>query len=340
MRRAIRVGFVILFVGAAPLASAETPADGQLLERRPCPAVKPRAYDQYRDETRQFLERETALAKEEGVSLEGARDVASRTLAREEFEARESFSAYECFHILYGSDGLKVAGYVWKPKGPAGRKWPLVVANRGGNREFGKLTPQSFFYPFVSDGFVVIASQYRGVEGGEGREEFGGADVDDVLNLLPLARSLGYVDMKNVFLVGASRGGMMTLLALKRGMPVNAAAVVSGMYDLEASARERPALVEAVWKELIPRLAERRAEALKERSAVAWPEAIHVPVLLAHGTADWRVSASQALDMAKALQSAGRIYELVMYSGDDHGTNGNRVDRERRTLAWFRRFMK
>jgi dipeptidyl aminopeptidase/acylaminoacyl peptidase len=48
--------------------------------------------------------------------------------------------------------------------------------------------------------------------------------VRDVLNLLPLARSLGYVDMHNVFMPGWSRGGMMTYLALKHHIPGNAVA--------------------------------------------------------------------------------------------------------------------
>jgi hypothetical protein len=38
---------------------------------------------------------------------------------------------------------------------------------------------------------VVVASQYRGNGGGEGHEEFGGAEVHDILNLIPLAKSLG-----------------------------------------------------------------------------------------------------------------------------------------------------
>ena len=36
----------------------------------------------------------------------------------------------------------------------------------------------------------MIASNYRGSPGSEGQEEFGGADVNDVLNLLPLIDSL------------------------------------------------------------------------------------------------------------------------------------------------------
>ena len=43
-------------------------------------------------------------------------------------------------------------------------------------------------------GYVVVASQYRGNDGGEGREEFGGADVNDVLNLLPVLEQVTSAD--------------------------------------------------------------------------------------------------------------------------------------------------
>ena len=39
------------------------------------------------------------------------------------------------FRITYLSDGLKVTGYVAQPK--AKGKYPCIISNRGGNRDFG-----------------------------------------------------------------------------------------------------------------------------------------------------------------------------------------------------------
>ena len=39
---------------------------------------------------------------------------------------------------------------------------------------------------------------------------------------------------ENIFFYGVSRGGMMTFLALARGVAVNAAAVIGGIYDLQS----------------------------------------------------------------------------------------------------------
>jgi dipeptidyl aminopeptidase/acylaminoacyl peptidase len=274
--------------------------------------------------------------------MEMPTDISPRLVSREEFERRRAYAGLECRRIIYLSDGLKVVGFLWKPQDTAGKQFPLIIFNRGGNREFGKLTPWSHFgfYTYVSNGFIVLASQYRGNDGGEGREEYGGEDVRDVLNLLPLAQSLGYVDMHNIFMLGWSRGGMMTYLALKHNMPVNAVAVGGGLTDLVSEGKRRPALAN-VWRELSPGFEKRGEELLRERSAVYWAEKINVPVFILHGGADWRAEPmSQAQAFAKRLQELGKTYELIIYPDDDHGLSLNRADSDRRIVAWFRRHMQ
>ena len=157
----------------------------------------------------------------------------------------------------------------------------------------------------------MLASQYRGVDGGEGIEEFGGADVHDITNLVPLARGLGGIDLDNVFMLGWSRGAMSTFLALKQGMKVNAVAVGGGLLDLLAEAKRRPAVAARVWSELMPGYASRRDEVLRERSVMYWPEQITAPVLILHGGGDWRASPAEALTLAQKLQAAGKPYELI-----------------------------
>jgi len=51
----------------------------------------------------------------------------------------------ECYKIRYLSDGLKVVGFVVKPKAD-GSKFPAIIFNRGGHREFGKITKESLTY--------------------------------------------------------------------------------------------------------------------------------------------------------------------------------------------------
>jgi dipeptidyl aminopeptidase/acylaminoacyl peptidase len=175
-----------------------------------------------------------------------------------------------------------------------------------------------FMRAFAKSGYVVLGSQYRGNDGGEGRDEFGGRDVDDVLNLVPLARELGNVDLENVYMVGHSRGGMMVYLALKRGMRVAAAVAWGAPTDLEELGRERPAMVRYVYSEIIPHFLSRPADALRARSALSWPERLETPLLLLHGDADRRVPARQAIELAARLKALGRPCELILFPGGDH----------------------
>lgn len=115
-----------------------------------------------------------------------------------------------CYKLRYLSDRLKVVGFLVKPRHEG--KYPAIIYNRGGNREYGKIDSSALFYLscLSSRGYVVVASQYRGNDGSEGREEFGGSDVNDVLNLIPMLESLPFVDSGGIVMLGYSRGGMMT----------------------------------------------------------------------------------------------------------------------------------
>jgi hypothetical protein len=86
-------------------------------------------------------------------------DIAKRLLSKPVFEQRKGFAGFECKRIKYMSDGLKVVGIIWKPKDTSGIKLPLVIYNRGGNREFSKLRfiNSYYLYPFLQNGFVIIA---------------------------------------------------------------------------------------------------------------------------------------------------------------------------------------
>ena len=121
-----------------------------------------------------------------------------RAYPRDVIERMHDSPDLEVLKIKYLSDGLKVSGFIYKPKDVAGKKFPVVIWNRGGVGEDTVISVENFLdlyemHRYAAEGFVVLASQYRGYDGGEGKDEVGGADLDDVLNLIPLARALGYV---------------------------------------------------------------------------------------------------------------------------------------------------
>ena len=316
--------------------------NGVIIEQSTC-QLKHQTYEQFIEKRKQVYSSEFEYAQQRGVIMQSWEQVLPRLPTKEEFALKTAYAGFECKRIKYWSDGLKVVGCIWKPQNTESKKLPLIIVNRGGSLELAKLTPRLGsrfgFYNFLTNGFVVIGSQYRGNDGGQGKEEFGGADINDVLNLIPLARSLEYIDTDNIFMFGASRGGMMSYLALKHGIEVNAVAVVGGLSDLAANLNTFPELL-ARWQKIIPGLKRNRELCLQDRSAIYWVDKLNSPLLILHGSNDWRCNInSKALPLVQKLQEYGKPHQFIVYEGDDHFLSFNREDSELRIIKWFKSHM-
>jgi dipeptidyl aminopeptidase/acylaminoacyl peptidase len=181
----------------------------------------------------------------------------------------------------------------------------------------------------------VIGTQYRGADGGEGTDQFGGDDVDDVLALLPLARALPDADADRLFLLGGSRGAMQGLLAMRRGLPVRAAAFRGGLYDLPRELGHRPDLAIG-WSELMPDWSRDRAGAMAQRSAINWAGELKVPIMLLHGRQDWRSHLEVATAFAGALALADIENVTLVYDHDEHQLALHRAEFLGEVVDWFR----
>jgi dipeptidyl aminopeptidase/acylaminoacyl peptidase len=223
--------------------------------------------------------------------------------------------------ITYLSDGLKVKGFVATPKKPG--KYPCIIFNRGGNRDFGAINERTlfrFFGTVASWGYIVVGSQYRGNDGGEGKEEFGGKDVNDVVNLIPLLSKIDKADTSRIGMYGWSRGGMMTYSALTKTNRIKAAIIGSGMANSFNTVNERADMENEVYAELVPHYKADREAALKARSAVYFADKMSktTPLLIMHGSSDWRVSPEQAFEMTRKLYDNKHPFRFVMFEGGDH----------------------
>ena len=316
---------------AGGTALAQPIADGTILERGPCPLdADPQAFAQA---VQDYFQADILKA---GLD----RELASRPLSTVFTQAEHqrliaAANQGRCERVAYASGGLRVIGFVLRPA--AAGPHPVLIWLRGGNREFGKIEPVTLLnLAWLADaGFVVVATQYRGVDGGQGADEFGGADVEDVHALLPLARTLPQADTERLYLLGGSRGAMQGALAMRQGLPVRAAAFRGGLYDLKSALVSRPAL-ETGWKEMMLDHAANRDQALERRSAVAWAGSLGAPVLLLHGRQDWRAPVDDALAFDVALGKAGATHRLVIYEGDEHQLAFHRPEWLAEAVAWFR----
>jgi dipeptidyl aminopeptidase/acylaminoacyl peptidase len=333
MPRFFLIALLILLALGSPAAPAQVPRDGEILSTAPWPALP--AWDDLDDFTRAYFPRAV-------------------------YEEARTQTAFDVIDIRYASDGLSIRGMLIRPRSPPRERWPAIIFNRGGTGDYGRIgnygasckeerDPCLYLvdlYLLAKAGFVIIASDYR-FHGPTGkRDEWGGADVDDVMNLVPALHSLEIVDPERLYMLGQSRGGTMTYIALRRGAPVRAAAVIAGPADLRADTHT---FIHGDWflngnewfdgaPQVWPDYEHRADELYRERSGARWASEISVPLLILHSRTDKLVPVTQSLLMATALQDARKTYSLVIYDGDGHSLPKNREDRTRRIAEWFDAF--
>lgn len=262
----------------------------------------------------------------------------SPDISKEIFTNELKVSAYT---FQYHSRGHLVQGFYAGPKRDFSEKMPCIIFNRGGTGDFGKLKVGHFFMgiipKLVQSGYLVFASQYSGSGLSEGEDGFGGDDVYDVLELYRLIRNHPLADNRRIGMYGESRGGMMTYLSLVKSDWIRAAVSIAGMADLISAENFRPGTKEHFEKVFGGSILEK-----KNRSALYWSERFpkETPILLMHGTADWRVDSLDSLRLAGELQKLRVPYRLIMFEGADHQLNEYRDEADWQTISWFDRFVR
>ena len=248
---------------------------------------------------------------------EGREDIIS--VEKLDFEIPDGVEV-STYKVRYQSDECEVVSYLSVPNECIEKKeaYPCIIYNRGGNREYGANTPEYIAYLADSFGKIIFATQYRGVDGGTGKEEFGGADLNDVLKLIDICEEFDFVNMEHLYMMGMSRGGMMTYMACREDDRIKKAVVISGLADAFMSYDERKDM-QKVFVELFRQTPETDPEAYERRSATLWADEIKCPILIIHSKQDEMVAFEQAEKMVQALKEAGKEYKFVSYEDNVHG---------------------
>lgn len=215
------------------------------------------------------------------------------------------------FLFTYPSDGLRIKAFVSFVPEPQDK--PMIVFLRGGNREFGILNPGGMYA--LPGGYTILATAYRGGVS-EGVDEFGGEDVNDVKNLIDyipeLEAKLNHVLCnKTMFLVGGSRGGMEMFLALARFPEIQKmfqkVVSLSGLTNMRACIEERPDMKEMFVDDFGLIDGPEGDSWLDHRDPILTVEKIDkdLPILIAHGSKDVRVSYRESYSIFEKLQENG-----------------------------------
>ncbi len=83
-------------------------------------------------------------------------------------------------------------------------------------------------------------------------------------------------------------------------------------------------------------------EESKKRSAIYFADKFSkkTPILIMHGTADWRVDPKDSIKLAEKLYDNKLPYRLVMFEGADHGLREYHEESSNMLYQWFDRFLK
>ena len=243
--------------------------------------------------------------------------------------------------IAYLSDGLKIKGYLAYPRENKGKKFPCIIWNRGGYENKGaidKFSARGMYGLIASWGYVVFASQYRGNAGSEGKEELGGNDVNDILNLIPLADELPFADKNKWGMEGWSRGGMMTYLTLLKNSNFRCAVLVGAISDFKdyvITSDNR----NSIYKKIIGE--ENFEKKLEERTIINFVDKLpKIPYLLMHGKEDETIPVEQTIEIAKIFDEQNLNYEMKLFEEGDHYLKKYRKEVDELRRMWFDKYLK
>lgn len=233
--------------------------------------------------------------------------------------------------ITYLSDSLKVNGIILEPKKEG--KYPVVIFNRGGNRDYAPLTIATmvmFTSKLAEQGYVIIASNYRE------KDEFGGKEINDVLNLIETVKEIEKADSNCIGMFGWSRGGMMTYLALQKTDKIKSAIIGNGVSNLFEEIQFRPEMETKVFSECIPNYWENKKNELEKRSVIFWANELNKKssLLILCGTKDERVNPKQADEIATKLKEINYNFELKKFE-TDHSFTDKRNELNEVVIKWF-----
>ncbi|GAA3178611.1 alpha/beta fold hydrolase [Blastococcus jejuensis] len=249
-------------------------------------------------------------------------------------------------HEYLAADGLRLAGWLYVPRGVRGPN-RTVVSFHGGpeGQERPDFSPVA--QSLVAAGFTVFAPNVRG-SGGCGRafttaddgpaREASFLDVPTTVDRLVAA---GIAEPGRIGAHGWSYGGYLALVALTRWPDLFAAgATLAGMSDLRTFfAGTEPWMAAASVTEYGDPVADR--EMLGAISPMTMVERLRSPVLLAHGDRDTNVPVAESVQLHQALQALGATSDLLLLPGEGHTVVGrdHLVELSGRVAAWFDRWL-
>ena len=247
------------------------------------------------------------------------------------------------FTQVPGADGTMLNAYVIKPTDfDSAQAYPLLMHVYGGP---GSQTvrnawggSQMAWHQYLADekGILVASVDNRGT-GARGRDfrtstykKLGILEVEDQIAAAQHFGQMPYVDEDRIGIWGWSYGGYMTLLSMLYG---------DGPETFKAGVSVAPVtswrLYDTIYTERYLSTPQKNPEGYDGGSPQTYADRLRddQDLLLVHGDFDDNVHFQNTIQMADALQAAGKPFEMMVYPGRNHGISGDGTRLHLFTLA-------
>lgn len=255
-----------------------------------------------------------------------------------------SDSRGDVYRFKFKSEGIAITGFAVIPRcALEGKLLPVLIYGRGGAASDEKPmirepVLQNRFLPMaVRNNYIILAPEARSAQGSDGKDEWGGREMNDISAMLKLARSLPYVQKENVFFMGLSRGGTRAYLLAASEVPFSGIIAIAGVSDFFSHFPSNSGHRKWIPKQFGLGL----KESFIKMSAIYWPEKIKKPLLIIHGNADSDVPPSQSRNLVKALEKTGAPFTYVEMNGAEHHLLFSRTEEfEKIAFSWLNNLKK
>ncbi len=243
-------------------------------------------------------------------------------------------------------DGVEVHGMLYTPSNyKSATRYPLLVRIHGGPNGQDAYEWNFEKQLFASNGYAVIAPNYRGSNGRGAAwkraifADWGNLEVVDVLAAADYAVSSGIADPERLGIGGWSYGCITTDYAIATDQRFKAATCGAGsalqlsMFGSDQYIVQYEQELGAPWKNQDLWL------------KLSWPffeaERIKTPTLFLGGQIDFNVPIIGGEQMYQALKSLGVPTQMVIYPGEHHGIRKPSFveDMYTRYLEWYAKYL-
>jgi len=226
-------------------------------------------------------------------------------------------------------DGLKLHGYLTLPNAESQANLPMIVHPHGGPwaRDSWGFDPRVQY--MANRGFAVLQINFRCSSGyglsflHAGDKKWGTDMQNDIVDGVQWAISEGIADPDRIGIYGASYGGYTTLAQLVLHPEIYKFGICSvGPGNLVDLINWRKKLGhDQAYLSYTRTIGnpETEKDLLEAHSPINYMNRLQAPLMIVHGTKDYRVPIGQAIELRKTLDRLGKDYEWIVKKDEGHG---------------------